>query len=163
MILERLFLVSTLAVLPLWLLLICAPRAHWTKRGVQSAAPFLLLALLYAWSQALDGEPAAGADFRSLEGVRILFSSEAAMLAIWLHFLAVDLFVGAWMVRDAAAQEIRHLWIVPPLIITFALAPIGLALYLVLRSTLQGSMDLDHSKAALRIAVLESGRNAAAG
>lgn len=159
MILERLFLVSTLAVLPLWLLLICAPRSEWTKRMVQSAAPFLLLALLYVWSQALDGEPPPGAGFTSLEGVRILFSSEAAMLAVWLHFLVVDLFVAAWMARDAAAQGIRHLWLVPPLIITFALAPIGLAMYLVLRSALLRRIGLERTRAALRITGAEAQRS----
>jgi hypothetical protein len=139
---ERLFLVYTLAAVALWLMLVCAPSWRWTWRVVHSAIPFLLLALAYVGAQALEGDAPAGAGFTSLEGVLLLFSSKEAMLAVWIHFLALDLFAGAWIVRDAARHGIRHLWIVPSLVITFALAPLGLALYLGMRSVRLRSVAL---------------------
>jgi hypothetical protein len=142
MLTETLFQICTLAAIALWLLLICAPRWRWTQRIVQSAIPFALISLVYIWAQATDGEPPQGAGFTSLEAITLLFSTERAMLAVWIHFIVVDLFVGAWMVRDARQHGIRHLWIVPSLIATFAVAPIGLASYLVIRATRRRSVGL---------------------
>lgn len=140
--LELLFLVSTLSVIPLWLFLLVAPGSRLTRRAVHTAVPFLLLAALYVVAQALEGEPPPGAGFTSLEAVRILFSSDAGMLGVWLHFLALDLFAGAWIARDAAAARIRHRWVAPLLLVTFALAPLGLGLYLLVRSVRRRSVGL---------------------
>jgi TonB family protein len=147
MVTDTLFQICTLVAIALWLLLICAPRWRWTQRIVQSAIPFALLSLVYIWAQATDGEPPQGAGFTSLESITLLFSSERAMLAVWIHFIVVDLFVGAWMVRDARRNGIRHLWIVPSLIATFAVAPIGLASYLVIRAARRRSVELGSSEA----------------
>lgn len=140
---DHLFLACTLSAVPLRLLLLCAPSRRGTKRVVQGAFPFLLLALAYLWAHAAEGEPAAGAGFTSLAGLILLFSSKEAMLAAWIRFIAMDLFVGAWMVRDAARHGIRHLWVVPSLLVTFALGPPGLASYLVLRWARTGVLSLE--------------------
>lgn len=144
--LELLFLVSTVSVIPLWLLLVLAPDSRLARRAVHTAIPFLVLAALYVVAQALEGEPPPGAGFASLEAVRILFSTDSAMLGVWLHFLALDLFAGAWIARDAAAEGIRHRWVAPLLLVTFALAPLGLGLYLLVRSVRQRGPGLASSR-----------------
>jgi SNF family Na+-dependent transporter len=55
----------------------------------------------------------------------------------WVHFLAFDLFIGAWMVRDARRLKILHLAVIPCLLVTFLLGPVGLLTYLVLRTGLR--------------------------
>ena len=62
-----------------------------------------------------------------------MFSSPGALLGGWVHYLAFDLFVGAWMVRDAKRVEIPHLAIIIPLGLTFAAGPLGLLIYVAMR------------------------------
>ena len=77
--------------------------------------------------------PADGG-FGSLAQVKALFSVEALLLGGWVHYLAFDLFVGAWEVRDAQRRGVHHLLVIPCLLATFMAGPAGLVLYLVLRS-----------------------------
>jgi len=77
--------------------------------------------------------PADGG-FGSLAQVKSLFSVDALLLGGWVHYLAFDLFVGAWEVRDAQRRGVHHLLVIPCLIATFMAGPAGLVLYLVLRS-----------------------------
>src|SRR4051812_21348401 len=52
------------------------------------------------------------------------------LLAGWTHYLAFDLFVGRWEVRDAQRRGIPHLLITPALVLTFLLGPAGFLFYL---------------------------------
>jgi hypothetical protein len=71
--------------------------------------------------------------FGSLAEVMKLFANQWATLAGWIHYLAFDLFVGGWEVRDAQARGISHWFVIPCLVLTFLLGPIGFLLYCVLR------------------------------
>lgn len=75
----------------------------------------------------------ADGGFGALADVAGLFESPYLLLAGWVHFLAFDLFVGAWEVRDARRIGIAHLLVMPCLVLTFMLGPVGLLLYLGLR------------------------------
>ena len=44
-----------------------------------------------------------GGGFGSIDEVRALFANDAALAAGWLHYLAFDLFVGAWIAREGPA------------------------------------------------------------
>ena len=77
--------------------------------------------------------PADGG-FGSLAEVKALFSVEALLLGGWVHYLAFDLFVGAWEVRDAQRRGVHHLLVIPCLFATFLAGPAGLVLYLLLRT-----------------------------
>jgi hypothetical protein len=58
------------------------------------------------------------------------------LLAGWIHYLAFDLFVGSWLVRDAHLRGIAHGWVLPLLFLTFLFGPAGLLSYLGLRAVL---------------------------
>ncbi|WOI53677.1 ABA4-like family protein [Parvularcula sp. LCG005] len=73
-------------------------------------------------------------DFTSLEGVKTLLASDGGALVGWIHYLAFDLFVGAWEARDAKRNGVPHLLLVPCLILTFMLGPTGLLLYFIIRT-----------------------------
>jgi len=77
--------------------------------------------------------PADGG-FGSLAEVKALFAVDALLLGGWVHYLAFDLFVGAWEVRDAQRRGVHHLLVIPCLLATFMAGPAGLVLYLILRS-----------------------------
>jgi len=130
---HALFAICNFGILPAWLLLAVAPSWRGTQWIVHAAVLPVLLALVYGF--ALFSAPAApdGAGFGSLAGVMLLFTVPEAVLAGWVHYLVFDLFVGAWEVRDARRRGIPHLWVLPCLVLTLMLGPLGLLLYLVLR------------------------------
>jgi hypothetical protein len=119
-------------VLPGWLLLVFVPRWKWTARLIAGVLIPLLLALLYLYLVVAHFGQADGG-FGSLAAVSQLFRNPYALLAGWVHYLAFDLFIGSWEVRDARRLGIHHLLVVPCLVLTFLFGPIGLLLYFALR------------------------------
>ncbi|MCX7287961.1 MAG: ABA4-like family protein [Rhodobacterales bacterium] len=117
-----------------WLALALSPLAPRTTQGIAVAVP-LILCVLYSglilanWSSTEGG-------FSSLADVQLLFASEPIALAGWVHYLAFDLFVGAWAVRTARAEGIAHWMVLPCLILTFLFGPAGLLAFAILRFTL---------------------------
>jgi hypothetical protein len=139
---ETLFSLASSAVLPGWLLLVAAPAWKWTTRLVCGVVLPALLGLLYVYLIAVHWAGSQGG-FGSLAEVRQLFDNPGLLLAGWVHYLAFDLFVGAWEVRDARRLALPHLAVVPCLLLTFLFGPIGLLLYLALRGTLRGRLLLE--------------------
>jgi Domain of unknown function (DUF4281) len=133
---EQLFSVCSMLVLPGWLLLVFLPRWKWTARFVCPVLIPLALALVYLWLVATTFGRTPG-DFNSLAGVSQLFQNPKALLAGWIHYLAFDLFVGSWEVRDAQRTGVHHLLVVPCLFLTFMFGPAGLLLYFALRAALR--------------------------
>ena len=82
-------------------------------------------------------------DFNSLAGVRGLFQSDRLLLAGWIHYLAFDLFIGSWEVRDARRLGIPHLLVVPCLLCTLMAGPVGLALYFAVRGAARRTVWID--------------------
>lgn len=114
-----------------WLLLIFVPRMRWASAIVR-ALP-LVLAALYLVLLVLHWGESKGS-FNSLDGVAALFSNQWVLLAGWIHYLAFDLFIGTWEVRDAEGRGIRHWMVIPCLLLTFLFGPVGLLLYFGLRT-----------------------------
>ena len=119
-----------------WLLLVFVPRWRWTARLVCPVVIPLILALVYLWLVATTFGRTPGG-FGSLAEVSLLFQSPRALLAGWIHYLAFDLFVGSWEVRDAQRVGVRHLFVVPCLVLTFLFGPVGLLLYFILRASIR--------------------------
>jgi hypothetical protein len=129
---ETLFSICSTLVLPGWLLLVFAPRWKWSARIIAGGVIPLLLALVYLYLLVAHfGE--SGGGFGSLAQVSQLFQNPYALLAGWVHYLAFDLFIGSWEVRDSQRLGIHHLLVVPCLALTFLFGPVGLLLYFLLR------------------------------
>jgi hypothetical protein len=62
-----------------------------------------------------------------------LFKNRTLVTAGWVHYLAFDLLTGIFIRKNAQKHGINHWLIVPCLLFTFMLGPIGLLLYLLLR------------------------------
>jgi len=136
--LDALFLTANLAVLPGWALLLFAPRWRPGARLIAGALIPAALALVYLGVM-LAYWGAGEGDFGSLEGVGRLFDTPGLLLAGWIHYLAFDLFIGSWEIRDAQDNGIPHLLAAPCALLTFVLGPIGLFAYLVVRAARTGS------------------------
>lgn len=125
-------------VLPAWLLLVFLPRWKWTLGIICTGIIPLVLGLVYVglFLSQLGNMPEGGG-FGTLDGIATLFSNSYVLAAGWIHYLAFDLFIGAWEVHDARKQGINHWLVVPCLFFTFMLGPAGLAMYLILRVVLK--------------------------
>lgn len=126
---EALFLAANAAVLPAWLLLMAVPRWRWTGPFCGRVMPALLAVFYIVLIAAGDGQ----GSFLSLAGVRRFFDTPLFLLAGWVHYLAFDLFVGAWEVEDARRRGLAHGVVVPCLILTLLFGPAGFLLYLGMR------------------------------
>lgn len=118
-----------------WLALVLSPLAPRLADWVAALVIPALLSVSYTalilvhWADAPGG-------FDSLANVMALFTNPAVALAGWVHYLAFDLFVGAWITRTARAEAIPHLLILPCLVLTFLFGPAGLLAFLILRASL---------------------------
>jgi Domain of unknown function (DUF4281) len=128
---ERLFSILNLITVAAWLPLVFLPRAWWARRVVPLVVPGLLATIYVALVAATL--PGSEGGFSSLGDVATLFENPWALLAGWVHYLAFDLFIGGWEVRDAHRRGIPHLVVVPALVLTFLLGPAGLLFYLASR------------------------------
>lgn len=129
---EQIFSIANLIALSSWIILAVAPRWKWTNKIILSGAVPLLLSVAYLVLIVLFFGKADGG-FDSLPNVMKLFTNEWAVLAGWIHYLAFDLFVGSWEVRDAQSRGISHWLVIPCLFFTFMFGPIGFLMYSILR------------------------------
>lgn len=133
MTIEQLFSISSMLAMIGWIILLASPLI---PRAAQIASGMIipgLLSIIYAalilafWSRSEGG-------FDSLSGVMQLFTFQEAALAGWIHFLAFDLFLGAWEVRTAKREGIPFYLVIPCMALTFMFGPIGFLLFLGLRA-----------------------------
>lgn len=129
---EQIFSIANLIAMISWILLAVAPRWIVTRKIVLSGTIPLLLSAAYLILIAVFFGSSEGG-FSSLAGVMKLFTYEWTVLAGWIHYLAFDLLVGIWEVKDAQAKNISHWFVIPCLFFTFMLGPVGFLLYIVLR------------------------------
>ena len=122
-------------VFPAWILLIVLPTAKITRAAVHSMLWPVLMGSIYAvLLVAAIGFGVAHPDAGfSYTGVSALFDHPNGLLIGWSHYLVFDLFVGAWIARDAQRLEIAHWKTIPCLLGSFLFGPVGLLLYAILR------------------------------
>ncbi len=136
---DQLFQLSSPIALLGWIALAASPLAPRAAQIVSAAAIPLLLSVAYSglvlafWAGAPGG-------FSSLPEVQALFTNPQIALAGWLHYLAFDLFVGAWEARTARAEGISHWLLLPCLALTFLFGPAGFLAFAILRFSLVGKI-----------------------
>jgi hypothetical protein len=128
-----------------WVGLAAAPLMPRVADAIAALIIPLLMSLAYSalilayWSGSTGG-------YSSLPDVMALFTDPHVALAGWVHYLAFDLFVGAWAIRTARAAGIPHLLVLPHLVLIFLFGPAGfLTFYAMhwafqLRSTAKGAI-----------------------
>ena len=134
---ENIYLAANWGVLPFWMLLIFAPNNGITTFLTQSIIAPLLLAMGYSflsYNLYLEKNIFDGFELYSgLDGLYSMFANEILLLVFWLHFLAISLFAGAWIVRDARKYLIPKIITIPSLVLTYFSGPVGLVIYWFLR------------------------------
>ena len=132
---EILFSLSNFLTLPFWFLIVLFPFSGLTRRVIHSpwiVAPtaFFYVMLVLPVLPALMTVPVSP----SLDAVMELLSTPRGALAAWAHLLAFDLFAGRWAYLDSRRRNITA-WLASPALLFIALlGPLGLLLYLGLRT-----------------------------
>jgi hypothetical protein len=129
-----------------WLLLAVAPR--WKYTSTLTILPPLLHSAIYLLTMGSlildDAERTLGADFTTLEGVATIFQqNHNAVFVGWFHYLAFDLLIGRTICEDSirrgASWKGHVLFVIPCLLFTFMLGPIGWISYIALSPLILGS------------------------
>ena len=135
---EMIFMWLNLGVLPFWFILIIFPQSQICRVFITSIFPILILSLSYGYLLFLFFND--GYDFTrnfqlylGLDAVSNLFTDKAFIILFWLHFLAINLFCGGWIVKDSQKFGINKVLMSFPLLITYFIGPIGLTLYWLIR------------------------------
>jgi hypothetical protein len=134
--LSNYFKYATILAMTAWLPLIFFPNAPFTEQYAISVVG-ALLAILYGYllifGKKYDEGVKYRGSFKDLDGVINLFKSPRSVLIGWIHYLAFDVIIGLYIVKNSQHYGINHWVIVPCLFLTFMLGPLGLLTYLLLR------------------------------
>lgn len=138
---DSLFGIANVWAMICWAALILLPRGAFVQSAVFYAG-IGLLCLAYAVLLGLVlgklVDPVAvdngsQASFTTIEGVRSMFMTDGGVTIGWIHYLALDLFAGLWIAKDADQKSFSRLVQAPVLLLTFVAGPAGLLLWLVIR------------------------------
>jgi len=135
---ETLYMWINIGVLPFWFILIVFPQSHLSRIFVTSIFPFFILSGVYIFI--LYKSYLIGYDFDGnfslylgLSELSRLFEDHLYIMVFWTHFIAINLFIGGWIVKDSQKFSINKVLIAVPLIVTYLIGPIGLFLYWIIR------------------------------
>lgn len=141
---EQLFSLANYTAIAGWVVLLASPLSPRWAQWISGRIIPITLAVVYTalilvfWGQAEGG-------FSSLDEVMKLFTQPAVVLAGWVHYLAFDLFIGAWECKTARAEGIRFWLVIPCLLLTFMFGPAGLLLFMLFRTINQLRPTVQHS------------------
>ena len=135
---EMIFMWLNIGVLPFWLMLIIFPQSQICKVFITSIFPIFILSLVYGYLLFIffneDYNFIRNFElYLGLDAVSDLFKNKAFIILFWLHFLAINLFCGGWIVKDSQKFGINKIIISIPLLIIYFVGPIGLTIYWVIK------------------------------
>lgn len=134
---DALFQIANTTALLGWAVLLGSPLFPIVADRIASLAIPLLLSVAYAgvilafWMRGEGG-------FDNLDNVARLFQTRELLLAGWIHYLAFDLFVGAWIARIGRQEAVPFLLVVPCLALTFLFGPAGFLTFAAVRAARAG-------------------------
>ena len=131
--LETQFSLANAVALVGWIILALAPlRRPLALTAARTVGVALAVAytVLFAGVLLTLGDGGRELDFSSLAGVTRAFAQPEGVLLGWVHYLAFDLWVGAWAVEDAGRRGLPHWAVLPCLVFILMAGPFGLLLYL---------------------------------
>ena len=135
---ENIYLWTNFGVLPFWVMLIVIPNSRITRLFVNSIILPLILATAYVYViyQGILLDEAILDIFKlylSLDNLYTAFATENFLLIFWIHFLALNLFLGSWVSRDGFKYNMSKSLVAIPLVLIYLTGPLGLLLYWLLR------------------------------
>ena len=135
---ETIYLWLNFGVIPIWLVLIFFPNSKLNKIFLTSIFLPLIFGLIYVYifyQLMLLNEDILDylSIYSGLDGLADLFTNELFLLIFWVHFLAINLFLGSWVSRDALKHNMPKIFSAISLILIYFTGPIGLIVYWIVR------------------------------
>ena len=144
---EMIYLWLNIGVVPFWFVLMVFPQSKVCGLLATSIFPLIVLGSVYLYLFYYFFN--SGYDFFEnfnlyfgLYDLADLFENEAFLILFWVHFLTINLFCGAWMVKDSKRFNISKFLVVFPLLITYFIGPIGIIAYWLIRIFFAKSIKL---------------------
>ena len=135
---EMIYLWLNIGVIPFWFILIFFPQSRFCSYLITSIFPFIIFSAIYIYL--IYYFLTSGYDFfgnfnlyLGIEELLILFSDKSFLIIFWVHFLAINLFCGSWIVRDSQKLMISKTLVFIPLTLTYFVGPLGILIYWVVR------------------------------
>ena len=131
---EMIYLWLNFGVVPFWFILIFFPQSRICKIFTTSIFPIIIFSLVYGYliyTIFID-------DYDFLKNFSLyisfanllnLFENSYFLILFWIHFLALNLFCGGWMVNDYQKYAMPKALVFFPLIITYFVGPLGISFY----------------------------------
>ena len=135
---EMLYYWVNFGVLPFWLILIFFPQSHLCRYFVTSIFPIFVLSGTYIfvlYKSYLNSYDFMGNFnlYLGISDISYLFSDKNFLMMFWIHFIAINLFIGGWIVKDSQKLSINKFVLIIPLVVTYLIGPLGLFLYWLIR------------------------------
>ena len=144
---EMIYLWLNIGVIPFWFILIFFPQSKLCGIFITSIFPILILGSLYLYLFYYFLN--SGYDFfenfnlyLGLYDLADLLENEAFLILFWVHFIAINLFCGSWIVKDSQKLYMSKILVFFPLIITYFAGPIGVFIYWLIRIFFSKSIRL---------------------
>ena len=144
---EMIYIWLNFGILPFWFILIFFPQTKICKIFVTSIFPIFVLAIidLYLIFEILEN----GFNFINIFDLYIgldelinIISDRNYTIIFWVHFLAINLFCGSWIVRDYQKINMPKFLALMPIVITYFIGPIGIFIYWFIRIFYSKKIDL---------------------
>lgn len=135
---DMIYLWLNFGVLPFWFTLIFFPQSKICNYLISSIFPFFIFSLIYSYLFYLfimtDYDFMQNFNlYLGIDNIQMLFSERSFLILFWVHFLAINLFCGCWIVKDNQKFNVSKYIIFFPLITTYFIGPIGLFIYWLIR------------------------------
>ena len=144
---EMIYMWLNLGVLPFWFMLLFFPQTKICRIFVTSVFPLLVLAaidfyLIFEISKAGFNFFDVFNLYLSIDELLNLFSDKNYTILFWIHFLAINLFCGSWIVKDYQKISMPKFLAFIPIVSTYFIGPIGLVIYWFIRIFFSKKIDL---------------------
>ena len=127
---ESVFSVCNTTALLGWIILVAGFRKPWAVQAARGLAHAIAAVYILVLASHF-GEAEGG--FGTLAQVMALFTNKWVAVGGWVHYLAFDLFVGAWIVEQGQKDGLALWRFLPALPLTFLFGPAGLLLFTLIR------------------------------
>ena len=144
---EMIYMWLNLGVLPFWFMLLFFPQTKICRIFVTSVFPLLVLAaidfyLIFEISKTGFNFFDVFNLYLSIDELLNLFSDKNYTILFWIHFLAINLFCGSWIVKDYQRISMPKSLVFIPIVLTYFIGPIGLVIYWFIRIFFSKKIDL---------------------
>ena len=135
---DMIYLWLNIGVLPFWIILLFFPQSKIAGFFVSSIFPYFVFGAVYIYLLYYVFMH----DYNFLNNFNLylgieelidLFSNSFFLILFWVHFLAINLFCGSWIVKDSQKINISKIIVFFPVLLTYFIGPVGIFIYWIIR------------------------------